>query len=68
MDQINRIFRENKARLEYETAAMQTIDLVCDSSFLSVSEITIKKESGVSVDAWGKVKGQDDMEFFNVTF
>lgn len=68
MDQINRIFREDKARLEYETAAMQTIDLVCESRFLSVSEITIKKESGVSVDAWGKAKGQDDMEFFNVTF
>lgn len=68
MDQINRKISEEQTRLEYETAAMQTIDLVCESSFLSVSEITIKKESGVSVDAWGKVKGQDDMEFFNVTF
>lgn len=68
MDQINRKISEEQTRLEYETAAMQIIDLVCESRFLTVSEITIKKESGVSVDAWGKVKGQDDMEFFNVTF
>lgn len=52
----------------YETADMHVVDLLCESVFLSASNITIKPTTGVYVDVWAPVTSSDGKAFFDADF
>ena len=52
----------------YETADMRVVDLLCESFFLSASDITITPSTGVNVDVWESVKNSDNKPFFDADF